>query len=123
MTDELRRYTLTLTEAAQALASRRLTAAELAAAQMARVRATDAAIDAWATLDPEHVQRESARWDAAPRAGPLGGVGIGVKDIIATSDLPTTMGSPIFAEHRAGEGCGMHRCISRLPARSCLARP
>ena len=31
--------------------------------------------------------------------GPLGGIPIGVKDIIATSDMPTTNGSPIFRDH------------------------
>src|SRR5206468_10005043 len=30
-------------------------------------------------------------------AGPLAGIGIGVKDIIATADQPTQLGSPIFA--------------------------
>ena len=113
MTEELRRYTLTLTEAAEALAGRRLTSAELATAQLARIRATDAAVEAWETLDPDHVLRESAQWDAAPRAGPLGGVGIGVKDIIATADLPTMMGSPIFADHRPAHDAA---CISGLKA-------
>ncbi|MEO8753644.1 MAG: amidase [Casimicrobiaceae bacterium] len=113
MTSDLRRYTLTLTEAAEAIAERRLTAAELATAQLARVRATDAAVEAWATLDPEHVQRESGRWDAVPRAGPLGGIGIGVKDIIATAELATTMGSRIFADHRPAHDAA---CISRLKA-------
>ncbi len=111
MTDDLRLYTLTLTEAVEALAGRRLSAADLAAAQLARVRATDAAVEAWETLDAGHVQRESARWDASPRAGPLGGVGIGVKDIIGTADLPTTMGSPIFAGNRPARDAS---CINRL---------
>ena len=113
MTGDLRGYTLTLTEAVEALAGRQLSAAELAASQLARVRGTDAAVEAWATLDTDHVQRESARWDAAPRAGPLGGVGIGVKDIIATTDMPTTMGSPIFADHRPAHDAA---CITRLKA-------
>jgi Asp-tRNA(Asn)/Glu-tRNA(Gln) amidotransferase A subunit family amidase len=113
MTGDLRSYTLTLTEAVEALAGRQLSAAELAASQLARVRGTDAAVEAWATLDTDHVQRESARWDAAPRAGPLGGVGIGVKDIIATTDMPTTMGSPIFADHRPAHDAA---CITRLKA-------
>lgn len=33
-------------------------------------------------------------------AGPLAGVGVGVKDIIATMDMPTTNGSPIYAGFR-----------------------
>ena len=46
--------------------------------------------------------RWRARADALRRstgidAGPLAGIGIGVKDIIATGDQPTQLGSPIFA--------------------------
>ena len=113
MTHELRSYTLTLTEAAEAIADRQLTSVELAAAQLARVRTTDAAVEAWVTLDPEHVQREAARWDDTNQRGTLGGIGIGVKDIIATSDLPTTMGSPIFADHRPVRDA---TCVVRLKA-------
>ena len=113
MTDDLRRYTLTLTEAAEAIVQGQLTATELATAQLARVRATDAAVEAWATLDQEHVLREAVRWDDSHRAGPLGGIGVGVKDIIATSDLPTSMGSPLFADHRPAHDAA---CIVRLKA-------
>ena len=106
-------YTLTLTEAAEAIAEGQLTSAALAAAQLTRVRTTDAAVEAWVALDPDRVQREAARWDEAPRLGPLSGIGIGVKDIIATADLPTEMGSPIFAEHRPQHDA---TCIARLRA-------
>ena len=113
MTRGARDYTLTLTEAAEALAERQLTALELAEAQLTRVRTTDAAVCAWETLDPDHVRREAARWDATRVPGPLGGIGIGVKDIIDTNDLPTTIGSPIFADRRPVHDAA---CIARLRA-------
>ncbi|MEO8344995.1 MAG: amidase [Betaproteobacteria bacterium] len=113
MTEDLRRYTLTLTEAAEAIAERRLTAVELATAQLARVRATDAAVEAWVTLDADRTLREASHWDASPHGGSLGGIGVGVKDIIATADLPTTMGSPLFADHRPALDAA---CIARLKA-------
>lgn len=34
---------------------------------------------------------------AIPREGPLAGIAVGIKDIIDTADLPTQMGSPIYA--------------------------
>jgi Asp-tRNA(Asn)/Glu-tRNA(Gln) amidotransferase A subunit family amidase len=37
---------------------------------------------------------------AKPRSGPLSGISIGVKDIIDTADMPTEMGSPIYAGWR-----------------------
>jgi Asp-tRNA(Asn)/Glu-tRNA(Gln) amidotransferase A subunit family amidase len=102
-----------MTEAAESIAEGRLTAAEFAAAQVARLRATDAAVEAWEQFDPDHVQREAASWDRMRKGGAIGGVGIGVKDIIATSDLPTTMGSGIFADNRPSHDAA---CVARLKA-------
>ena len=36
--------------------------------------------------------------DVARRPGPLSGIPVGIKDIIATSDMPTTNGSPIYRD-------------------------
>jgi Asp-tRNA(Asn)/Glu-tRNA(Gln) amidotransferase A subunit family amidase len=37
--------------------------------------------------------------DTKRRPGPLSGIPVGIKDIIATSDMPTTNGSPIYRDH------------------------
>lgn len=37
--------------------------------------------------------------DVEPRSGPLGGIPVAIKDIIATHDMPTTNGSPIYRDH------------------------
>jgi Asp-tRNA(Asn)/Glu-tRNA(Gln) amidotransferase A subunit family amidase len=37
--------------------------------------------------------------DTTRRAGPLSGIPVAIKDIIATSDMPTTNGSPIYKDH------------------------
>ena len=37
--------------------------------------------------------------DLTRRPGPLSGIPVGIKDIIATSDMPTTNGSPIYHGH------------------------
>ena len=99
MSAETMLYAATLREAVAAIAAGRMTARALADAQLARIAMTDAAIAAWEGLDPAHVQAEAQRCDDARNSGtnggPLAGVGIGVKDIIATADLPTTMGSVI----------------------------
>jgi Asp-tRNA(Asn)/Glu-tRNA(Gln) amidotransferase A subunit family amidase len=113
MTRDMRGYTLTLTEAAEALAERQFTSLQLAEALLTRVRTTDAAVCAWETLDPEHVRREASLWDSTHSPGPLGGIGVGVKDIIDTADLPTTIGSPIFADRRPTYDAA---CIARLRA-------
>lgn len=42
----------------------------------------------------EHLPRDVTR-----RPGPLSGIPVAIKDIIATSDMPTTNGSPIYRDH------------------------
>src|SRR6202795_5259261 len=37
--------------------------------------------------------------DVARRPGPLSGIPVAIKDIIATSDMPTTNGSPVYRDH------------------------
>ena len=37
--------------------------------------------------------------DVTPKTGALGGIPVAIKDIIATSDMPTTNGSPIYRDH------------------------
>ena len=37
---------------------------------------------------------------AIPTTGPLAGIAVGIKDIVDTADLPTAMGSPIYAGWR-----------------------
>jgi len=113
MTQAIARYALTLTEAVEAIADGQMTARSLAEAQLTRIAGTDAAISAWATLDPGHVRKSADRCDATARKLPLAGVGIGVKDIIATIDLPTEMGSPIYAGNRPARDAA---CIERLKA-------
>jgi len=106
-------HTMPLATAADAMIAGTLTARALADAQLARVAATDAVIEAWAHLDPDHVGAEAARCDAAPREGrgPLHGIGVGVKDIVATADQPTQMGSPVYAGNRPRADA---ECIARL---------
>ena len=102
-----------LADAVNAIASGALTAGALAETQLARIAATDAAIEAWAHLDPAHVRAAAARCDHAPSLdrGPLHGVGIGVKDIVATTDMPTQMGSVLYAGHRPQRDAA---CVERL---------
>ncbi len=106
-------YAMPLTAAADAIAAGTLTAVALAEAQLARIAATDAAIEAWAHLDPLRVRAEALLCDAwkGVRRGAVHGVGIAVKDIIATADEPMQMGSSVYAGHRPGRDAA---CIARL---------
>ena len=59
-----------------------------AAAGLARAKAIEPTLKAFEYL-PRDVNR---------RPGPLSGIPVGIKDIIATSDMPTTNGSPVYRD-------------------------
>ena len=65
------------------------------------MEATEAELQAWAYLDPEHALAQARAADEARRSGaptgPLHGVPVGLKDIIDTADMPTENGSPLHA--------------------------
>lgn len=47
-----------------------------------------------------HLDREGALLAARQARAPLAGIAVGIKDVIATADMPTEMGSPIYAGWR-----------------------
>jgi Asp-tRNA(Asn)/Glu-tRNA(Gln) amidotransferase A subunit family amidase len=100
-------------EAVRAMNAGDLAARALAQTHLARIASTDAAVQAWAHLDPERVLARAERCDAVTpdRRGPLHGIGVGVKDIIATTSMPTEMGSPIYAGHHPPFDA---ECVARL---------
>ena len=93
-----------LVDVAAALREGRLTAHAYTESLLERIRARDPAIDAWVTLDETRALRLADECDARRASGvdpgALHGVPVGMKDIVATADLPTEMGSPIFKGHR-----------------------
>jgi Asp-tRNA(Asn)/Glu-tRNA(Gln) amidotransferase A subunit family amidase len=95
---------VSLVDASKALREGRLTSRAYTEQLLARIRERDPAIDAWVTLDAARALRLAAECDArrasGAELGPLHGVPAGVKDIVATADLPTEMGSPVFRGHR-----------------------
>ena len=70
-------------------------------------RKNQAAADAYAAaclekakaIEPKLKAFEVLPADVQRRPGPLSGIPVAIKDIIATSDLPTTNGSPIYKDH------------------------
>src|SRR5262245_17350470 len=92
---------LTLTEAVAHLAEGRASAVELVGDCLRRTDETEAAVQAWAFLDRDHALRQAEALDAHRKAGgalgPLHGVPIGVKDVFDTADMPTELGSPLWA--------------------------
>jgi Asp-tRNA(Asn)/Glu-tRNA(Gln) amidotransferase A subunit family amidase len=62
---------------------------EYAAGCLEKARAVEPRLKAF-----EYLPRDTTR-----RPGPLSAIPVGIKDIIATADMPTTNGSPIYRDH------------------------
>ena len=86
--------------AAELLASRELSATDVMRACLDRSLERDAAVCAFAHLDPDAALAQARALDAGPIRGPLHGLPLGVKDLFDTADMPTSYGSPIYAGYR-----------------------
>jgi amidase len=62
---------------------------QYAAARLEQAKAAEPVLRAF-----EYLPQDTAR-----RPGPLSGIPVAIKDIIATADMPTTNGSPIYRDH------------------------
>jgi Asp-tRNA(Asn)/Glu-tRNA(Gln) amidotransferase A subunit family amidase len=106
-----------LIETARALATGTLPARACTQHLLAQIRERDANIQAWAALDEARALALAAECDrrraTAADHGALHGVPVGVKDIIATADLPTEMGSPAFAGHRPARDAAVVERLKR----------
>src|SRR5580698_10769202 len=55
--------------------------------------------------------RATARWRAGKPASPIDGMPVGIKDIFETVDMPTEMGSPLFAGWRSEKDAANVRAL------------
>jgi amidase len=93
-------YELTAAQAAAAIADGTLTSETLVSACLERIRAREAQVGAWQYIDPEQALAQARTCDRSPAQGPLHGVPVAIKDLIDTADMPTTYGSPIYANYQ-----------------------
>jgi len=91
---------------ARLLRTRKLSAVEVMRAFIAQVERVNPAVNAIVTFLPEEALKEAKRIDAkrsrakgADPIGPLAGLPIAYKDMIATKGIRTTQGSRIYAHH------------------------
>ena len=87
---------------AAAIHTKQLSAAEVTEAALARMEVLEPHIHAFCTPTPEVARAAAAAVDAAIAAGetvgPLAGVPIGIKDLVATKGIRTVMGSAIYRD-------------------------
>ena len=92
---------LGLSEAATDIRDGRISSAELVSDCLARLEELEGEVRAWAFVDRNHALAQAQALDQHRREGKalgaLHGVPIGVKDIFDTADMPTELGSPLWA--------------------------
>ena len=111
------RHFLTIAEAAELIAARRLSPVELTETYLARIAALDDQLDSFVTVTAERARRDARKAEAeimasGPR-GPLHGIPYGLKDIFDVAGVRTTAQSRLLASNVAVEDSA---CAAKLEA-------
>jgi aspartyl-tRNA(Asn)/glutamyl-tRNA(Gln) amidotransferase subunit A len=94
--------TASIVELGAALRAKRLSCVELAQQCLERITQLQPLLNAFITVDPDRARRDAQTADAviaAGNAGPLTGIPIAHKDILATAEMKTTCGSRMLANY------------------------
>jgi amidase len=93
--------TLSAVEAARQTRQGTISAADLVGAALERIEALDGRLRAFMTVDEVGARRAAGALDALPPScrGPLHGLPIAFKDLIATAGVRTTYGSLVYADN------------------------
>ena len=112
---------LTAVELAAVVAKRALSAERVAREHLERIAEREPSVGAWVHLDPDHVLSQARALDLAAVRGPLHGVPVAIKDIIATAACrPNTARRSTDITDRLGTPLASRRCARQ--ARSSSAR-
>ena len=90
---------LNASQAARALARRDIKATDLLLSCLDRIGQRESLVKAWSSLGKESALARAKELDKGAIKGILHGLPIGVKDLFDTYDLPTSYGSPIYANN------------------------
>jgi aspartyl-tRNA(Asn)/glutamyl-tRNA(Gln) amidotransferase subunit A len=108
---------LTIDAARRAVQERQTTAVALAEAHYAHIQKEDGQVGAYLTLSRERAFEQAGRIDRMASEGqplpPLGGVPVGIKDVMSTRGVRTTAGSKILENYTPPYDC---TAVSRMEA-------
>ena len=90
---------LSASQAVKALSKREIKATDLLLSCLDRIGQRESIVKAWVSLGKENALARAKELDKGAIQGLLHGLPIGVKDLYDTYDLPTSYGSPIYANH------------------------
>src|ERR1700733_6734734 len=108
---------LTIDQARSAVQEGKTSARALAEAFYAKIESDDPKIGAFLTLSKDRAMAKAAEMDGPPAKGeklpPLGGVPVGIKDVMVTKGLRSTAGSKILGNYVPPYDC---TAVARLEA-------
>ena len=108
---------LTIDAARSAIQERKTTAVSLAEAMYDRIERDDPTVGAFLTLSKERALAKASEMDALAAKGeklpPLGGVPVGIKDVLVTKGARSTAGSKILGNYMPPYDC---TAVARLEA-------
>ncbi|MFC3229551.1 amidase [Marinibaculum pumilum] len=108
---------MTAVEIAAKVRSKDLSPSEVVEASLKRMEATEPHLKAFCHAAPELARSTAkaleAKLAAGEEVGPLAGVPVGIKDLVATKDLPTVQGSMVYKDFTPDED---DICVERLKA-------
>src|SRR3954469_2952815 len=108
---------LTIDGVRTAIQERKTTASALAEAHYARIKKEDGQIGSFLTLSKDRALEQADRIDRMAAEGktlpPLGGVPVGIKDVMSTRGLRTTAGSKILENYVPSFDC---TAVARIEA-------
>jgi len=117
MSETLNLETLSIPAARTAVAEGRVTAAALAEQHYDRIAAVDPEIHSYLALSRERALKQAIKIDTAAKAGdtlgPLAGIAIGIKDVLAMQGAPATAGSLILKGYHPPYDA---TCVAKLEA-------
>src|SRR5207244_6503639 len=91
---------LTARDAALRIQAKQVTSEALVKTCLDRIDAREAQVGAWEYLDRKGALENARAADRSVARGALHGVPIGIKDVIDTYDMPTALGTPLYAGRR-----------------------
>lgn len=92
-------YELTISEAVELMADKKLTSKELTKSCIDRIDKTESVMNSFISLQPEQAMQHAEKADQARETGESGtllGVPLSLKDLLCTKGIPTTCGSKIL---------------------------
>ena len=111
--------TASIAELSTALHAKKLSSVELTQSCLDRIARLNPLLNAFITVDAERAITAATAADAtlaAGRAGPLAGIPIAHKDILATAGMRTTCGSRMLANYTSPYDAHVVECLARADA-------